>query len=685
MTSSNPISKYSSAKTDAFISGIVDNVQLGKDNYLVPLFEVVVNAIQSIKLRNTADGEISIYVNRVEPSQLKVDGDLDLITDITGFRVVDNGLGFNDENFKAFNTLYTPIKKVKFGCKGVGRYVAIKAFNKIEISSNYQQGDSFYKREFSFSVENGIQANKVPEKVQNQLFKTEVQLVDYRTRYRQRPKPETLAHRILEHCMVDFILSDPPQIRIFDPASVDVINLVDLFQEKIQVEDTVDLFSLNGHEFEMNYIKQFVGDRIHRLHYVADGREVDSLELKKLLPNLKSKLTNPEDQKKYSISAYLKSAYLNSKSNLERGEFKIPKKISDKGFLDKDEISMEEINESVKTKLKEYLADELEEISTSVVEEMKQFILDNTLVEYRHLIPVLKDNVELLPHKGSFEEKDIALHKLNYKLESDHKIEVNRFLSQDPTITNADDYKSIFNSIDSILETEKGFLSSKLANYMLHRKTVLKLFEKYLQIQSDGKYRYEKEIHNIIFRKKRTTDDLAFDDHNLWILDERLAFHEFIASDVGFDRNRKVSIDSATAVDLTVYDSVFLYGEGDSSLVFFEFKRPGRKEYKRDEKDLGKQITDAVLELLEGDPRDHNGEAIEINVSTPKFGYVIADLNKNLRERLGYLYKKTPKGTYFKFDDGLGLFIEIMSYKQLLKDADLRHKAFFSKMNLDKI
>ena len=55
---------------------------------------------------------------------------------IIGFKIIDNGIGFNDANLKSFETLDSDHKAVK-GCRGVGRLLWLKAFQKVYVDSVY--------------------------------------------------------------------------------------------------------------------------------------------------------------------------------------------------------------------------------------------------------------------------------------------------------------------------------------------------------------------------------------------------------------------------------------------------------------------------------------------------------------------------------------------------------------------
>ena len=45
------------------------------------------------------------------------------------------------------------------------------------------------------------------------------------------------------------------------------------------------------------------------------------------------------------------------------------------------------------------------------------------------------------------------------------------------------------------------------------------------------KYKKEEIIHSLICPMKHSSNDIPFEEMNLWIVDERLSFHNYLASD----------------------------------------------------------------------------------------------------------------------------------------------------------
>ena len=148
-------------QTPAFLKtsliGKINNLPQFKGEALLPIFEAVVNSIQSIEEHgNLKDGKITVVINRDGQNSLPFDTEKQKII---GFEIIDNGVGFDDTNFDSFLTSDTTHKLEK-GCKGIGRFFWLKAFDHIEISSVYSNNGINRKRSFRFTRQNGISNTK---------------------------------------------------------------------------------------------------------------------------------------------------------------------------------------------------------------------------------------------------------------------------------------------------------------------------------------------------------------------------------------------------------------------------------------------------------------------------------------------------------------------------------------------
>ena len=113
------------------VAGQVGQIKLSPSKALWPLFETVINSIQSLEDSNVDDKKIIIDALRSESIQLEMNGKGNVSEEnahFESFVVTDNGNGFNTENYGSFLEAYSRLK-VKKGCKGIGRFLWLKAFN----------------------------------------------------------------------------------------------------------------------------------------------------------------------------------------------------------------------------------------------------------------------------------------------------------------------------------------------------------------------------------------------------------------------------------------------------------------------------------------------------------------------------------------------------------------------------
>lgn len=95
------------------LKGQLNEVKLPEYKALWPLFETIVNSIQSIEeSTNSQNGQITILANRLEDRQVNMDGNEEL-NPFYEFQVIDNGEGFNSINYNSFLEAYSNLKVSK--------------------------------------------------------------------------------------------------------------------------------------------------------------------------------------------------------------------------------------------------------------------------------------------------------------------------------------------------------------------------------------------------------------------------------------------------------------------------------------------------------------------------------------------------------------------------------------------
>ena len=673
---------------ERFVSGI----DIEPDEFMMPLHEVIVNSIQSIEDKVDGEkGQISIKV--IRGKQLTIEGDFEApYLPIIGFEVYDNGVGFLNRRFAAFNDAFTDINKGK-GCKGVGRYTVLACFGSMDVNSTFYEHGSWYNRKFRFNESNGITfdgSENLKPAVEPE-FKTVVRLNNYKKPFqdiinKNKIQLENIAESIIQHCLLYFISDEIPLIRIYNEyESEKSIIINDLYKSVIKFDKEVKSLKLKNLQqpFNLSYIRNY-NNKTHSYHLCANKREVGKkTSISNYIPSFVKGLQD-ENENKYYLSVYVTGDFLDEKANNQRNKFGIPQKEDDKNSY--DVISIEELLSDVSDNLRFEYSDW---ISTAVTEKntrIENYILNPSKprLAYKHLLSV--ENVfDDIPANATDERLESELHKKVFVLEQKRSKAFEKAFAKKKY-----DQKEFSEIIQNVLKEEAAFSVGKLADLMIRRKAIIKLFRQYLNWREEGEYMLEADLHNIIFTMGAESDNMPKDFHNLWLLDERLNFHSFTTSDRPLKSNKHIESESQKETDLLIYDFPWAFSDNPNkinSLVVFEFKRPGRDMKTQSDKKLDLQVADYFEKLMQSKAKNHKGKFLNLEDNTPKFGYIICDLHPDLIEyNIKFnLFKKTPYGTLYKINPELNQYFEVMSYETMIEFAEKRHDAFFQALGIDNL
>jgi len=212
------------------VIGRVRNIQLPISKPLLPAFEAIMNSVHAIDDVKETNGRIDIEVIRDSSSTLLPDDRM--VADIIGFVVKDNGIGFDKKNYQAFLTSDTTYK-AKRGGKGIGRFLWLTAFEKVEIESIFEEDNHKQKRCFEFCLsDQGIENDSCIPISEGQRG-TIVRLIGYKSKYSQscRKKIDSLATLIVEQFLDVFLSPSCPKIILHDSVTGESLDL-DRFYEK---------------------------------------------------------------------------------------------------------------------------------------------------------------------------------------------------------------------------------------------------------------------------------------------------------------------------------------------------------------------------------------------------------------------------------------------------------------------
>jgi len=660
---------------------LVDNIRSGTNIY-TPLVELVVNAIQAIDAKGIPNGLVEIEVLRNGQTDV-----LDRLEDVDGFVVKDNGIGFTKSNRDAFDTLYTE-QKIADGGKGFGRFTCLKYFDRVRVSSTFAEGDAFHDRSFRMGLDKDIIVDEKEGPSQAQATGATVEISGIKSVRVPDKKLETISRVVVERLLPYFVDEERtcPRVVIRDANKPsDTVSLNDyLGKENSQiVELKVDegTFSLSANEDEKTFqvrVFKFFAPRAakSKVSLVAHRREVTDNPLESYIPEFAEEFFEPgPDQdlakgRNFVIKAYVFGDYLNDNVSLERGEFRFQ---TDTDLL--NGISQNDIEQKAADIVQSVVGAEIAERRRRKEARISEYVTNDAPW---HRILAKEVDFSALPMRPSNQDIELHLQKKKYEKEITTRTQVAALL-------NSENPDELGEKISQLIENISDNSKNDLIHYVSMRKCVLDLFSKSLEIGADGKHKSEGEVHDIIMPRKKDSEDLNYDAHNLWILDERLNFTSYVSSD------KPLQSSNGDRTDITVYNRRVAYrgdNEASNPITIFEFKKPQRDDFAdpSSKEDPVQQIIRYVNQIREGKFKTPTGRDILVNDTTPFYGYVVCDLTKKVKDWLQKEKNFTPMPDglgWFNWFGNISLYMEVVSWTKLLRDAEMRNKIFFNKLGID--
>lgn len=671
----------------ASLKGRLRNTTLPKTSVLFPLFEAVVNSIHSIdeRVNTQIDFTLAQGVIRIEVVRSSQKNILNEKGDITGFMIHDNGIGFTESNYKSFQTLDSDYK-IKQGCRGIGRLLWLKAFNSVKICSSFFENDEKKYRSFCFNEDRDIFDEEIKVEESMEPIETTVFLSSIKDDYRaSMPRTsERIAQSLIEHCLWYFIREGgAPDIRLIDGDNR--ISLNDDYDSYMHNAASIECFELKKQLFEISHIKLKINaSEKNSIFYSASNRLVKTENLKGKIPGLFGSLQ--DDNGEFYYMCYVSSDYLTQNVTPERLTFSIPEKRE--SLFSNSEISFEEIRDAVISRINAFLEPSLSENKIIGLKRVSDFV-EQKAPKYRPILNRIPREQLIVDPDISDKDLDLKLH--NHLSNIEHElIDEGHDLMIPQTREDDEEY---LQKLNEYLRKASDLKQSDLANYVSHRKVIIELLSDALVQHKNGKYSKEEIIHKLIMPMRKDSNELFDNESNLWLIDERLAFHNYMASDKTIKSMPITDSDSTKEPDIlsfNVYDTPLLLNDGDAlplaSITVIEIKRPMRNDAQpgKEDGDPIRQCLGYLERIRKGNIKTSSGRLIPGSENVPGFCYVICDITDTIKDccKSASLLVTSDNLGYFGYNPNYKAYIEVISFDRLLNNAMQRNKAFFDKLGL---
>lgn len=261
------------------------------------------------------------------------------------------------------------------------------------------------------------------------------------------------------------------------------------------------------------------------------------------------------------------------------------------------------------------------------------------------------------------------------------------------------DSEGHFSFQQSIIEAARGIQASEqlaLAQHVVRRKLALELLEKLIsriraREGASDDFHLERTLHSFICPMNVRGDnplELHSRAHELWIVDERLAFTRAFSSDKRLD-DILSEAGSADRPDLFLWDLAHGLGSTDPdhpdavdvseplrTVMVVEFKKPGRRNYNGPKDQIEQQIT-RYLAQMQGEEIESFGRTrIRIAKDCVFYCYVVADIVGDLVLQLsGWETTSNGQGRIRQLKGDYRGQIEVVQWQDLVNDAWMRNHA----------
>lgn len=640
------------------ISSILN--QLKQDiSFYQPMLEAIVNSLEA---RAT---NIEIHLDTIKQKTLF--DSLERVT-VSGYTIIDNGVGFNKENRISFSN-YLSSYKQKLGCKGIGRFTWLKIFEKISINS-YTGTENI-----SFDFDKNFSEDSFNIKEDNTNQKTIIKFDDVLTKYYEKfttlkslDNDESLIvdineirQLIFDYLSVKLFLLNKKEIKFnikicIENNTVTISNndVINLLQKDFSLFATLDEGQTNvKYDFSLYYSFEHNYKSEQKHYYCAHERTVKPFTKSCNIGVL------PDCASSFML---LTSNYFDERISDERNQFTF--NIADNNKTTDNPIPGPMINEKLKQVINEILLEQYPNLADD-----NEKIIEECSYQYPHLAKYIKED------KSAIKNKEEVVKTAKKKFEDEKEQVKNNFskLLKEGNIKE-DVFLSHVEKINDISARE-------LAQYFLYREQIIDALNRLDNENSNC----EADLHNLFMKMGRISleeesKDTKYDS-NLWLLDDKFMsyFGAFSDKQIKIIKDKilkeyEANEDDKKEPDLTIFYSDVNNKQKD--LIVIEFKPISAKSL---EKGVALYEIQRNLGIITSSFDDIR------NI----YGYIITKIDDEFCRALEYqdltkLFSNGNTPMFYKYNNKLknkngnnvDAHIYLLSAEMICSDATARNKLF---------
>jgi hypothetical protein len=652
------------------VESAVDNMKIASSNAIKTVYEAVVNSIQSCR---SDDTEHTISVEILSFNRT-IDGKSS--SHVDGFKIIDDGAGFNDDNYRSFCTIGSRLKKAKFGCKGVGRLSWLKVFRNVEVESTYCLEGVSYRRSFTFNLKDkDVLGGEKPERLEESVpNKTVVKISGCYDGYQKyiQVTAKGLASGISSHCISSYLdlKKSVPLIKVIhgdDPP--EIVN--EIWESTVSDKDH-DSVTVKNRVFNITHVKFYKSfDLKNGISLCADGLEVKSFE------RFPQDLID-EDDRKFRYRCFVSGELLDSTVNISRDGFDLGTSLS--VIDDFTDPTVDDIIKAVTPLSEDYLKLYTDSYNDRCRDVLRSFMDTDIGKSFSSVVKYSPNLIASITPDMTPEQMHKLMSDEYQKIESE--LLFSRSISKKDKVRTSEAVEERMVRINDLHRDE-------LTRLFVHRGLVLSVFDERLEslnrFYPDKGEEYEMElesiIHDLLLPQGTDAKNVpTLSNCNLWILDERLNTYAFQGA---YSNQRICKISDSPSEDVP---DVVVFGDirdnmNAESICIIELKRPNRADT-----GIIDQINRYISAFIGHKIKNYRNEGISVDDKTTFYCYAVCNTNSpGFDDKMRFLNmnKKFGGRGYYLWNSNVGASYDVIDHHQLFADAKIRNKVFFELIGME--